>query len=435
MSNPVNSLQSIEFRAFVSGFRAESAALWFLCFYIFMEYIRPQAMYPVLNILPWGQFSILACVASVFITGNKANGLGAMDNMFIAFSILVILSIVFAWSPAASLKEWTAYTSWVLMYFCVVSILTTPNRIFLFTLVFIIINFKLSQHGARTFALRGFSFAGWGLSGSPGWFHNSGEFSLQMVVLFSMSLSVLLTLREYIKKSLRWWVLMILFPGTAALSVIGSSSRGGQLALVAVLLIILMRGGHYFRKTLIVIMLVYAGQYFLPEEQIARFSTAGDDETSELRLMHWENAIDVIKNNPWGIGYRNWIPYYRENYNPEIVQAIHNTVLEAFVELGYLGGILFVLMLITAFVMNVKTIYEMKRVEGAEGKSVAAIALGVNLGLLGTFIAALFMSVLYYPMFWLAFALTSALRHISKNMINTHKRPSVPSRKRQNKLH
>lgn len=434
MHKPVNNLQSLEFRAFVAGFRSESAALWFLCFYIFMEYIRPQAMYPFLDILPWGQFAILTCVASVFITGNRAIGLGAMDKMFIIFSIIVVLSAIFAWSPAASLKEWTTYTSWVLMYFCIVSVLTTPNRILLFTLFFILINFKLSQHGARTFAMRGFRFAGWGLAGSPGWFRNSGEFSLQMGVMFSMSLSILLVFREYIKKSIRWWVLMVLFPGTAAISVIGSSSRGGQIALVAVLLVILMRRGHFFKKLLIIIMLVSVAKYFLPEEQIARFHTAGEDNTSELRLMHWRNAIDAIEHNPWGIGYRNWISYYRKNYNPEVVQAIHNTVLEAFTELGYPGGILFLLMLITSFVMNAKTIFEMKRIDGVEGRSVAAIALGINLGLLGTFIAALFMSVLYYPMFWLAFALTSALRHISKNNIKIHKKELVLVEKRQNKL-
>ena len=416
MYKPFKTLQSLEFRSFVAGFRAESAALWFLCLYILMEYIRPYAMYSF-DILPWGEITILCSVASVFITGNKASGIGIMDRMFIAFSILVILSGIFAWDPGESLKYWTTYTSWILMYFCVVSILTTPNRIFLFTLFFILINFKLSQHGARFFAMRGFSFSRWGLAGAPGWFHNSGEFSLQMGVMFSMSMSILLAFREYIKKSIRWWILMVLFPGTAALSIIGSSSRGGQIAFVAVVLVILMSGGHFFKKVLIITMLAYVGMYLLPAKQVARFHTAGDDQTSELRLIHWKNAIDTIGKNPWGIGYRNWVSYYGKNYNPPVVQPIHNTVLEAFAELGYPGGILFLLMLIASFVMNAKTIREMKRIDGVEGKSVAAIALGINLGLLDTFIAALFMSVLYYPMFWLAFALTSALRHISQNNV------------------
>jgi len=374
-------------------------------------------MYPALDIVPWGQLTILACVASIFLTGNRAIGFGAMDKMFIAFSILVVISGIYAWDPGESLSQWTTYTSWILMYFCVVSILTTPNRVLLFVLFFALINFKFSQHGARTFAMRGFGFAGWGLSGS-GWFQNSGELALQMVISFSMSWSILAGLREFISGTKRWWVLLLLFPGTAALTVIGSSSRGGQIALLAVVLIVFLRGSHLFKRALILAMLLYIGWSVLPEEQIARFDTAGDDETSEHRLMYWAVAREIIKEHPWtGIGYMNWYQYYLENYNPEKLEAIHNTVLEAFVDLGYPGGVLFLIMVITSFVMNARSRREMNDIGGVEGKSIAAIATGINLGMLGTSIAAFFMSVLFYPMFWLAFALTSAVRHISRNKV------------------
>ncbi len=417
MREPENNFQSLELRQFISAFRAESVAFWSLCFYIFVEYIRPQGMYPAIDILPWGRLAILSCLASMFLTGNKAIGFGAMDKLFIAFSIIVILSVIFAWDTGASLKWWSTYASWVLMYFCVVSILTTPNRMVLFALFFVLINFKLSQHGARIFIMRGFSFAKYGLSGSPGWFHNSGEFALQMVVMFSMSMSVLLYLRDKIKGTIRWWILVLLFPGTAALSVIGSSSRGGQLALLVVFICFFLKRKNFIKTMFTISIVVVIGMYFLPGTQLARFDTMGEDKTSELRLMHWEHAIDTIKMNPFGIGYRNWIPYYDAVFHPSQLEEIHNSVLQAFVELGYLGGILFIIMLIVALRMNSKTKKEMNAVGGDAEKYVAAIANGVNLGLLGTFIAALFMSVLYYPMFWLAFSMTSVLRHISQKRI------------------
>ena len=414
-----SSLHDLKLRSILAGFRHESIALWMLCFYILIEYIRPQAMYPVLDIVPWGQVAIIACIISVFMTGSKAIGFGALDKMFIAFSFLVIMSGVFAWNPQVSLEYWSTYASWILLYFCAISIITTPNRIFLFALFFILINFKLSQHGARTFTMRGFSFTNWGLSGSPGWFHNSGEFALQMVTIFSLSLSILFALKEYVANKVRWWILILLFPGTSALVVIGSSSRGGQLALITVAAIFfLSKGKNILKKILFIAVLAYAGLNILPEEQAMRFSAMGEDKTSQLRLLHWENAIDTIKNNPMGIGYRNWRSYYATNYEVDKAEEIHNSVLEAFVELGYLGGILFLLMVISALIMNIKTIIEMRSIDEIEGKSIAAIAEGINLGLLGTFIAGFFMSVLFYPMFWLAFALTSALRHISIKKIS-----------------
>ena len=410
MNTVVDNLLSLKVRDFSAAFRAESAALWFLCFYIFLEYIRPQGMYPVLDFLPWGQLSVILCVASVFVTNSKANGFSAMDKLFLIMSILVILSAVFAWSPAASFKYWSTYTSWILMYFCIVSILTTPNRLLLFVIFFALINLKLSQHGSRTFMMRGFSFASYGLSGPPGWFHNSGEFAMQMVIIFSMCLPVIFAAKKHIENIFRWRLLLILFPGLAALTVIGSSSRGGQLALLVVIFIFFMKSKKFFRNILILSIALAAGYYFLPEEQLQRFNTAGDDKTSQLRLVHWQHARETIAEQPLGIGYKNWIPYYIAHIDPYEVEQIHNTVLQAYVELGVPGGSLFLLMLVVTLRMNAKTKKEMANIEGIEAESIAAIAYGINLGLIATFVAAFFMSVLYYPPFWLAFALTSALR-------------------------
>ena len=301
---------------------------------------------------------------------------------------------------------------------------------FIFILFYILINFKLSQHGARSFAMRGFSFSHWGLSGSPGWFHNSGELALQMVIVFSMSWSVIIASKKHIKNLKRWWILLFLFPGTAALTVIGASSRGGQLALMAVILILFLKGKNFVRKTLLLTVVIYIGLHILPAEQVERFNTMGDDGTSQSRLMHWENARETLARNPLGIGYKNWRDYYGANFDVPHIEVIHNTVLQAFVELGYPGGILFLLMVITTFVMNARTKREMDGIDDTEADTMAAIAQGINLGLLGTFIAAFFMSVLYYPMFWLAFALTSALRNISKNKVKETMNSSDPHKKR-----
>jgi len=386
-------------------------------------------MYPVLDFLPWGNISILLCVISVFATKSKAIGFGTMDIMFIAFSFLVILSGVFAWYPEISLRYWSTYTSWVLLYFCILSILNTPNRMLLFILFFLIINFKLSEHGARSFAMRGFSFTHWGLTGPPGWFRNSGEFAMQMTFVFAISLSILIAARKYIANPKRWWVLLVMFPGTSALSVIGSSSRGGQIALAVIALILFFKGKHFFRKALILLATIYLGLYFLPAEQIDRFRTMGDDQTSQRRLEHWESAQEVISDNPMGIGYFNWSSYYASHFDVTKLEEIHNTVLQAFAELGYPGGIMFLLMTIAAFYMNMRTRHEMDTINDVEADAMAATARGINLGLIGTFIAALFMSVLYYPSFWLIFALTSALRHISRNKIKVIEKMSAKSLK------
>jgi len=133
-----NNLLSLKLRSFIAEFRAESVSFWLLCIYILAEFIRPQSMYPVLDFLPWAEFSILLCIVSIFITRNKSGGFSVMGVMMTIFSLFVILSVIFAWNPAVSLKSWSTYTSWVLMYFCIVATLTTSNRMFLFIIFFTI---------------------------------------------------------------------------------------------------------------------------------------------------------------------------------------------------------------------------------------------------------------------------------------------------------
>ena len=181
--------------------------------------------------------------------------------------------------------------------------------------------------------------------------------------------------------------------------------------------VLFLGGAKLFRKSILIIVVYVLAMTMIPDEQMARFDSAGNDETSQLRLTHWGNAREVLREHPWGIGYNNWASYYSAKFDVEKVQAIHNTPLQAFVELGVFGGLVFHLALIMALVMNGKTRRDMIGLGGKDGDTIAAVAHGINIGLVGTFVAAFFMSVLYYPMYWLAFALTSALRHISKGLL------------------
>ena len=79
--------------------------------------------------------------------------------------------------------------TWVLVYFLTISIVNTEKRMIIFLLFYFLFNFKMSQHGTISWASRGFSFAGWGLVGSPGWFRNSGEFAIQMIIFGSLAIA------------------------------------------------------------------------------------------------------------------------------------------------------------------------------------------------------------------------------------------------------
>ncbi len=287
--------------------------------------------------------------------------------------------------------------------------------------MFLIINFKMSQHGAVSFTLRGFSFAHWGIIGA-GLFRNSGEFAMQMVVIFSMSFSLLIGLKGFIGRK-RWLLYFLLLPGTTILTVIASSSRGGQIALLTVLIICFLKGGKFFKKVFFSAILIVVASQIIPDEQFGRFSTMGDDETSMKRIEHWEKAIETIRQHPMsGVGYKNWAVYYHDIYNPILAEEVHNTILEAFVDLGYPGGGTLILLLFFSFVMNYQTKKMINMTKGQSKYVIASVAEGVNLGLLGALVASFFMSVLYYPVFWFAFAMTSVLYSQSTKKYNEYLR-------------
>src|SRR5690606_21965812 len=100
---------------------------------------------------------------------------------------------------------------------------------------------KIALGTAKSWAGRGFSFADWGLMGPIGYFQNSGELAILMLMLFPLAFY----LYQSVKNKIVWWerLLLILFWVCPILTVLGASSRGAQVALAFQLLIM-------FRKSI-----------------------------------------------------------------------------------------------------------------------------------------------------------------------------------------
>jgi putative inorganic carbon (HCO3(-)) transporter len=406
----------LRLRSLLRGLRDESVALTLLCVYIVFEYLRPQAMFRVIDVLPWGTTTLTLAVVGALVVSKPVRGMNALDALIALFMLALWGSMLFAYDTDASLKAWSTAATMGLLYFSVRAILTSPGRLLLFSLFFLLVNLKFSQHSTRSFVLRGFSFQHWGVSGM-GWFANSGELAMQMGVAFFLSLGILIALRGYVTDQRRWWFLMALFPGTALITIAASSSRGGQLALAVTALFMLLKPPQLLKKLVGLLALAALLFVLLPSAQIDRFRTAGEDGTSESRKAYWAIGRDIVKEKPLGIGFSNWRAYYgtfhwdRERFAR--LEVSHNSFVDAFVELGLHGGILFLVLLGTAFGLNVRTYRRLKRRSDVESAAIAGIARGVNLGLLSSCVAGFFMSVLYYPVFWLAFAMTAAAHQLS----------------------
>ena len=399
-------LLGLHFGRLWRALKAEPAVFWALCFYVGVEYLRPQNIYPQLDVLPWGQVTLAACLITWVLDGARTRSFYLMDILIVAFTGWWAYASVMAWDPAIAQEAWTGFASWLILYFIVTHVVVTRRRLLLFWLAFMLVHLKMSQHGARTLIGRGFGFASWGATGSPVWFQNSGEFAMAMVIFLAMSWCLIGALRPYMGR--RKYLLMVaVLPLTAAMSILASSSRGGQLAVLPVLVLLTGVSRRKIQGLLIGGLVFLLAWQFLPAEQKARFETMGDDETSQFRLTYWADARATIRERPLlGVGYENWVPYYQAEMQGR-PEEVHNTFLEAAVELGLPAAALFVVMILNSFFVNRRTRWRARRL-GPWAGPLRAMTRGLDVAMVGLVVSSIFMSVLFWPVYWMAFGLTVA---------------------------
>lgn len=410
------------------AFLAEPWSFKLTCLYVFFEYVRPQSIYGWLAVLPWSLISLAAACLAFVLEGAHNRIPKATAALFGAFSVIVFLSATFATFPGVAIDRLDIYVNWMLVFFLVANTATTRRRWVVFMMLFLLWSLKMSQHGFRSWVMRGFSFASWGVGGAPGWFQNSGEFALQMGMFVPLSIYFISGL--YPKLS-RWQVaLLSLVPISGIASIIASSSRGGLLGLVAAAAWMLLSGPKRAKRIValgIALPLIWMAT---PPEQKARFTTAGEDETSVSRLTYWGRGLEMARTHPiLGIGYENWVPYYQTNYPPRgnervvlditgqpTVEVAHNSFIEVISTLGVPAFALFVGLIILTFVQNANT-RKMLTGSGDGGRLLLHMSRGLDAGTVAFIVAGSFMSVAFYPFLWFQLAMTTALNTVARDSV------------------
>lgn len=409
----------------------QPASFWLICTYLFFEYVRPQSIYPSIDILPWGQTVLILCVVACLLEGKTFHLKTPAGALMMLFTVIVFASSLLAYSPGLSFAKIEIYLSWLLIYVLITNIITTEQRFFVFLLSFLLYSFKMSQHGARSWAMRGFGFSDWGVTGAPGWFHNSGEVGIQMCVFFPLAVGFYIALKDHWG---RWRRLaFLLFPVTAVMTMIASSSRGALIGGTLVLLWMVLRSRHRVKALLTAAVVAIAVVALVPEEQKARFSTMGEDKTSESRLVVWRYGMETASRYPvLGIGYKNWSHYATHHYGRPLLP--HNIFVEAAAELGYTGLLGFLLLIGSTFWVNARTRRIAGRIPG-DNRFLYQAAHGLDGALIGYIGSGFFVTVLFYPYFWINLALTVALNTAALNKAKAASRtmansapPEAPTR-------
>jgi len=378
---------------------------WLVCIYLFFEYVRPQSIYESISFFPWAQATIFLCLGVLLLERGIPRFSTVISGLLGLYSLVVILSSLMAVRPDVSWAGIDLYFSWVLIYLLITNTVTTERRYFVFLLSFLLYSLKMSQHGARIWIGIGFGFQSWGATGAPGWFQNSGEFGIQMCIFLPLALHFIWAVKPYLP---RWKLgLLWVMPVTAMMSIIASSSRGALVGAGLVGLWMGLRSRHRVRTGVGLAVVVVVVILVIPQQQKDRLSAMGEDGTSVSRLTMWEDGVKIAGQYPvLGIGYDNWSSYYTSYAGIPLLP--HNIFIEALAELGYSGLLSFLLLIGGTFFLNSQT-RARARALGEGGRFLHHSAMGLDAALVGYVGSGFFVTVLYYPFFWINLSMTVAL--------------------------
>lgn len=414
-SRAADPLWNLEFGDWKRFVLTQPPSFWFACTYLFLEYVRPQSIYPAIDVLPWAQLAVISTLVALLLEHGRFALPTPISKGLIVFTSIALASCTVAFDPGFAWRLFkTMYLPWMLIYILIVNSINTERRFLVFWALFLLSSLKMSQHAVRSWAMAGFAFRDWGVTGAPGWFHNSGEFGIQMCVFLPMSLYTANALKPYLKG----WRLYLAYamPASALIGVMGSSSRGALVGMGLIGLWMIAQSRRRVRLLAGLVLVSATVWVFLPAEQRERFSSAGEDNTSIHRMTMWKAGISMANQRPaLGVGFRNFVPYYRANVlKGATVRGTllpHNIFIEAWSELGYLGLFAFLGLIIQTFALNRRTRRLAARM-GERGRFLSNAATGLDGALVGYIGSGFFVTVLYYPYFWINLALTVSL-HIS----------------------
>jgi len=234
---------------------------------------------------------------------------------------------------------------------------------------------------------------------------------------FALVMCMTIPLMRYLQlQDPRRWVRLGMWGliGLTALSVLGTQSRGGFLALGVTGIMLIYKSSNRRSLILVVPLLAVGMAAIMPQEWYDRMNTIDqyeEDQSAQGRFDSWHFATNVALANPvLGGGMRVWAsgPMW-DTYGPPGAKhrAIHSIWFEVLGEHGFVGLFLFIGMLVTAWLSlaRIRT-----RARGSPDTAwMGDLASMMQVALVGYSAAGTFLPMPYFDLVYQVFAFTAVL--------------------------
>lgn len=397
-------------------------SFFFAVSYLIAEYMRPQSMYDSLSGIPFGQIMIVGFLFFFILERREHYNSNIQNFLISAYLFWFFISYLFASRSDLAWQPLIDFSKLVIIYFLLINTINDRSRLYVFTIVLLLLNFKYAQFATRIWVANGFYSDPRGLNAGggigSGFFKNPNDLGVALNSVLGISYCLI---RSDMQKVAGWFKMRwfhFISAASIAISILATSSRGAALGLAAVSFAVWYKGQRKVVGAALLVVLIMVGIMLIPEDNWARFQKMGsqEDESSESRRAVWRAGMRMANENPLtGVGPNNFIHVNTEYYQSEYRVAQHNVFIQAASELGYPGLSLFLAMIIYCF-YNQRRTRKLLREKGIADPFLSGLSHGLDICLVGFVVNGFFITVLYYPFFWMLLILSVSLFDVVMKM-------------------
>lgn len=359
----------------------------------------------------------LLTVFAVFTAKDRrmppANG---FTIMFVIFTIFVILSQIFSMDRSLSARHFGIATEVLFISFAAMLLVNSKLKIQVFVWVFVL---SLGYYGVTRGLM---TLLGGGSNSIIGparsILTDNNQFALALASMAPLAYYLFRTSKEYLTRmgALGIFVLSIV-------TVFGTSSRGGLIALSVMTLGLLTRAKRKFLNLFIIALVCGGTLLMLPDRWFNRMGTIdnAESDTSFMgRVEAWEVAFELGAAHPLlGMGPRiHYFPQYNRSVAPIQtvggeaygLRATHNAFLEIFAGHGAIALLMYVGMIMTTFFWCGNVRKMTKKTPGLQWANELASMLQISIAAFT--VGSMALSVEYWLGLWFTMVLAVNLREL-----------------------
>ncbi len=427
-----------------------SMDLLLLNIYIFWIYARPQDCFHFLNIFHIPKLVLLYLVIKLMFKGRlfSLKSMYSTDKRFIAFFIIMVLSLIPSIWKGRTLEMITDFASIFLSYFVIVALLDKESKVLgflkslvagyllisivqIYVFLFVGVNrvTGLGGYGLNFGAAASGTGSSYGVgSYANGFLANASDLGVGMLVMipltyYAMKASTTKMTRLYFLGSL------VLF----SISVVFSGSRGAFVGAAAMVFTLIWKSKAKAKLISLFVVLALLSLPFIPAryfDRISSISNFKEDESVQIRMELWGAGWQMFLDSPiLGVGAGNFRTAYGLEYHSYTEGGVqwwnpHSIYVHVLAELGFVGIVTYIFFITSVMRSKLSTGMKDPPLERDSG-DLFKLSNALKISLVSFLVSGAFITVTYFPhLFYLA-ALTSVNRKCYRKLpVETNKRIS-----------